>query len=321
MPWLRRSLVVLLLSVLVWQSLKVAFPQQESSLRSHFRASLEELFPQLAKQAKSRFGLIRLHHAAPGKAEVILVHGLDDPGKVWMNLAPVLAAKGYGVSAMEYPNDQPIRQSAKLLRATLQDLARQSFTQVSIVAHSMGGLVSREMLTNPSLACDSVDCQRVGVDKLIMVGTPNNGSQLARFRALGEVREHVSRLISGNAHWLDWIYDGAGEAGVDLVPGSDFLNQLNARTHSTEASMVVIAGVVAKEQIEHLNRMLSTAGGGGFDVVPVLGDMLVSLSSAKLDSVPLYRVSGNHLSIIRNISKSSERIPPAIPLILRLLEE
>jgi len=321
MPWVRRLLFTILLVTLAWQSFKVAFPQQELSIRAQFRTSLESLFPRQAQESKSRFGLIRMHDAAPGKTEVVLVHGLDDPGKVWMNLAPTLSAEGYGVSAMEYPNDQAIRQSAKLLQRALHDLSRQSFTQVSIVAHSMGGLVVREMLTSPSLTCSAIDCQRVRVDKLIMVGTPNHGSQLARLRGLSEVREQLSRLVSGDVGWLDWIFDGAGEAGINLVPNSDFLMQLNARPHAKDTAMAVIAGIVAKEPLDALSELLTANTGDQHHEWPLEGDMLVSLSSAKLVGVPFYRVSGNHLSIIRNVSKNSERIPPAVPLVLRLLKE
>ena len=35
----------------------------------------------------------------------------------------------------------------------------------------------------------------------------------------------------------------------------------------------------------------------------------------------LTRVSGNHLSIIRNLSESSQRVPPALPVIFGLLEQ
>ena len=51
-----------------------------------------------------------------------------------------------------------------------------------------------------------------------------------------------------------------------------------------------------------------------------LGDGLVTLASARLEGVPLVTVSGNHLSMIRNISESNSRIPPAISVILNRLE-
>jgi hypothetical protein len=37
--------------------------------------------------------------------------------------------------------------------------------------------------------------------------------------------------------------------------------------------------------------------------------------------VSLTRVPGNHLSIIRNLSESSQRVPPALPVIFALLDQ
>ena len=50
------------------------------------------------------------------------LHGLDDPGMVWMNLAPALHAAGHGVSVLNYPNDQPVRDSARLIADELQSM-------------------------------------------------------------------------------------------------------------------------------------------------------------------------------------------------------
>ena len=80
----------------------------------------------------------------PDDRTVVLIHGLDDPGKVWMNLGPALARRNFSVWTMRYPNDQPIDKSAELLSAELKKLARAAPGRaVALVAHSMGGLVSR----------------------------------------------------------------------------------------------------------------------------------------------------------------------------------
>ena len=158
-----------------------------------------------------------------------------------------------------------------------------------------------------------------------MVGTPNHGSHLARFRGLGEVREQLSRMMDGEAGWLDGIFDGAGEAGLDLMPGSPFLTGLNGRPAPAGTSMHVIAGVIGKEEAESLEDLLQGSDLAPADplLVPLveqIGDGLVSLASARLEGVPLTRVPGNHLSIIRNLSESSQRVPPALPVISTLLE-
>ena len=318
---------VLAVSLLVvfWQTVRTGFPEHERAARTQVKHAVETIFPEYAEQAKARFGLVRLQQPLPGREDVVLVHGLDDPGLVWMNLAPSLLAAGHGVSILNYPNDQPIHESASLFATELESVAGDSTGPITIVAHSMGGLVSREMLTHPDLACKAPDCSRPRVERLIMVGTPNHGSHLARFRALSEVREQFSRMIDGEGGWLDGFFDGAGEAGLDLMPGSPFLTELNSRPAPAGTSMYVIAGVIGKEEAESLEKLLEGSDMAPADplLVPLveqIGDGLVSLASARLEGVPLTRVPGNHMSIIRNLSESSERIPPALPVISGLLQ-
>ena len=78
-----------------------------------------------------------------------------------------------------------------------------------------------------------------------MVGTPNHGSQLARFRVFAEMRDHLARLTIGEAVWLGAIFDGAGEAKIDLLPGSLFLTELNARPHPEGVDQLIIAGMIS----------------------------------------------------------------------------
>ena len=84
------------------------------------------------------------------------------------------------------------------------------------------------MLTSPKIKYNaSAKNRRVpGVAALIMVGTPNHGSQLARLRVFTEIRDQLARLTKGQANWLAGILDGAGEAKIDLLPGSRFLTEL-----------------------------------------------------------------------------------------------
>ncbi|MCP4693832.1 MAG: acetyltransferase, partial [Desulfobacterales bacterium] len=85
--------------------------------------------------------------------------------------------------------------------------------------------MAREMLTRPDIGYE--EKRRAGrlpaASRLILVGVPNHGSQLARFRVLGEFRDQWMHLFKGEGHWPRWIMDGAGEAKIDLLPGSRFL--------------------------------------------------------------------------------------------------
>lgn len=52
-----------------------------------------------------------------------------------------------------------------------------------------------------------------------------------------------------------------------------------------------------------------------------LGDGLVSVESTRLPGIAHMTVKGTHLSMIRNLTPDSERIPPALPIIIRYLNE
>lgn len=295
------------------------------------RDYLEQGWTQLADDARKRFGVRSVSPYDSSRQNILLVHGLDDPGKVWMNLAPYLDRRGYNVWIVTYPNDQSIRQSADFLFRQLQQLQQNGIGRVTVIAHSMGGLVTREMLTAPKWRCaQNTLCNRPSIPLLIMLGTPNHGSALAHLRGFAEVREQIARVVEGQANLLDPLVDGSGEAGEELIPGSDFLTTLNSRPHPAATRYYVIAGVIGDAQRQSLNAFLHQHFSGQTlgenlgktldDALQQLGDGLVSVDSAKLTGVPLKIVDATHLSMIRNISKSSQRIPPAIPLIERQLE-
>ena len=168
-----------------------------------------------------------------------------------------------------------------------------------------------------------------------MVGTPNHGSELARFRVFTEMRDHLVRLKKGEANWLGVILDGAGEAKIDLLPGSRFLTELNGRPHPEGVDMLIIAGITSPWNENDINRWVGNVrqnvsadqqewvDGLGENMIAMthgLGDGLVTVESARLEGVPLRTVDGTHMSMIRNVTKGSHRIPPAVPIIVDRLK-
>jgi hypothetical protein len=51
-----------------------------------------------------------------------------------------------------------------------------------------------------------------------------------------------------------------------------------------------------------------------------LGDGLVTVESTRLEGVPHRTVDGTHMSMIRNMTTRSKRIPPAVPIIIDQLQ-
>lgn len=182
------------------------------------------------------YGLLLPERFDAGKPLVVLVHGLDCDRANWGGMAECLNSEGYQVAYFTYPSDQPIADSAAFFAKNMQTL-RQAVPDaaVNVLAYSMGGLVTRAYLEGP----DYVG----GIERLIMIGTPNTGSGWSRLRNVLEFQEHYN-LWRHEPRWSpSWmITDGFGEAGRDLKPGSAFLTRLNARPRREGVKYSIICG-------------------------------------------------------------------------------
>lgn len=341
--WLFAAVALVLLFV-VFHVIRSDFREEERMLRTQVRESIQEAFPEAYLKSRKSYGLHTYKtengkpFSRPEEKTVILVHGLDDPGIIWKTLAPVLANQGYSVWLLTYPNDQPIGDSSIFFAEELRRLAsKKGVKQISVVCHSMGGLVTREMLTNTKIGYAEMEKkgQVPQVNQFIMVGTPNHGSSLSLFRIVTEIRDQVVTANNEGYLWLQSIFDGLGEAGIELLPDSVFLRELNERPLPEGCRMLIIAGVMSPPEKDELkllfNKLLQALPGSTQPTVSRIfpavkkiqnevGDGLVSVASARLAGVPFRQVQGTHVSIIRNLGKESERTPPAIPIIVKELE-
>ena len=259
---------------------------------------------------------------APAPNAVLLVHGLDEPGGVWDQLAPALHERGHAVVRFDYRNDQPAAVSGDRLIDALSRLRGAGVGSLRIVAHSKGGLVTRDALTRPGAA------DRPRVPLLIALGTPHTGSPWAGLQAVSEVREHVQRWLESEdmdpARLFAGWHAGLGGARDDLRPGSAYLKDLNARPWPRETRLVDIVAVIgpgaAPAGLDELSGAARRLGDG---LVPA-----DSAASALADEILFVRA--NHRSMIRTIELiewARDRAgaapapePPAIPLILERLD-
>ncbi len=264
---------------------------------------------------------------------VVIIHGLDDPGWHWRDMAPALLDEGHTVLRFEYPNDQAVSDSTDLMAMEFASLRARGVRQADIVAHSMGGLVARDLLTRKAYYHgDGTGGDRFpAVGRLVMIGTPNHGAPMARLRGVAEASELISRWISGRGGWLDALADGAGEAGRDLLPRSEFLRRLNDRPHPEGTAYTIVAGrvsPVSREEVQRILDRLQRLAGDGAPVgltgvsralqamVNGLGDGLVSINSARLEGVTdMVMVEADHMGLIVNVLPSDRR-PPAIAIVL-----
>ena len=141
---------------------------------------------------------------------VLLLHGVLCNAGVWSPMARYLKARGVGpIYALSYGPPLASIETFALQAAAKIDaiLAATGAKQVIIVAHSMGGLVSRTYI------------RRFGSDKvarLITIGTPHRGSLFAHAfpgRSLAQMRPRNAWL----ADLADDQPDGDATAAVPIV--------------------------------------------------------------------------------------------------------
>lgn len=111
----------------------------------------------------------------------LLIHGLASSEQIWSPMRRALIAGGYEVASITYPStEQSLSAHGNVLERVLLNMDKQDFDSVVIVAHSLGGLVTRTALSRPSFTKLPVP-----VTHVVMLGTPNRGATMASwFRPL-----------------------------------------------------------------------------------------------------------------------------------------
>jgi pimeloyl-ACP methyl ester carboxylesterase len=197
----------------------LSLPDRENdSVRRRNRHRLERLLGLQLDTWSSGKGLHIPSKFDPQRQSVLLIHGLESDAAAMTGWRTGLEGRGFQVLIFDYPNDGPLEWSGDRLSIDLKKLAAANAGfRVAIVAHSMGGLVSRYCLETPG---KNPGC----VTDLFLLGTPNQGSWLADGQ---EWLELVLETLPNRLGRWDSIRDGLGEAADDLRPGSLFLTQLN----------------------------------------------------------------------------------------------
>src|SRR5262249_39105683 len=135
---------------------------------------------------------------------------------------------GYPTGALRYSSDQSISDSAALLSQELRRLAHeQPDRKITLLTHSMGGLVARGAIENAALDPGNVS-------QLIMIAPPTHGTSCAYLSLPAELLGHTS---SGRDHSLahlvlTGIENSLSEARNDLKPDSAYLECLNRRSRN-----------------------------------------------------------------------------------------
>ena len=168
---------------------------------------------------KERSGMYALTDYDPNKVPIVFVHGLMSSPATWIQTINALfnipeIRKKYQVFVFAYATGNPILYSAHLLRDALLEMNKKynkdgknrNFNNMIIVAHSMGGLISKTIIQNSKKTfCETFDEKLKGVEKnltpkqrdfitavlefkrlpfvkrMVFVSTPHRGSKIATF--------------------------------------------------------------------------------------------------------------------------------------------
>jgi len=189
---------------------------------------------------------------AVGHHVVVLLHGIWRSKDSFAGLAAALREAGYQVAELNYPSTSwPIEGCALQVERVLNGLPA-TVERVSVVTHSMGGLVARQVLGAPARAGGWRE--RIEVDRLLMLFPPNQGAYKAdawhdHWWYRGLMGPAGQQLTSGVAASLPVpavptgiIAGGRGdqEGRSSIVPGDDDGTVAVARTQLEGAQHVVL---------------------------------------------------------------------------------
>ncbi|KAF2967629.1 hypothetical protein GQX73_g5934 [Xylaria multiplex] len=156
--------------------------------------------PRLGTPIRDEYARIKDHYETP-KLPIVLAHGLLGFAKLhltpgwlppvyyWRGIAEALEANGVHVITTTVPPSGSIEKRAEELARGIADAA--GGRQVNIIAHSMGGLDARYMISHLRPA-------NVTVRSLVTVASPHHGSSFADFlfREIGSDRlPEIYRLL------------------------------------------------------------------------------------------------------------------------------
>ncbi len=199
----------------------IAIPKKNKELGGELNIALGEIVtlddPRFATDAgggglwrpmdflsNNRLGIYFTEPYDPSRIPVLFVYGIGGTPQDWHYFIPHFDRKRYQVWFFHYPSGMRLPRVARAMATGLELLReRYGFRQCDVVAHSMGGLVSRAAID------DTV--QLAGFDfipKFVSISTPWGGHQAAE--------SGIRRLKKPVPSWLD------------VAPESEFLARLYA---------------------------------------------------------------------------------------------
>lgn len=135
-----------------------------------------------------------------GAEKVVLLHGLGRNERAMWLLESALLEAGYDVYNISYPSmHEPPDVLLDIVSAEIDGCCQGPEKVVHFVGHSLGGLLARDYLAQRAPA---------NLGRVVLIGTPNKGSELADIELDAQMEEVLSRWAGPAATALHTGPDG-----------------------------------------------------------------------------------------------------------------
>ena len=162
---------------------------------------------------------------------VIFIHGMNSDGSRWNKLLDQLKKIGFYDNHQVWVFQYNWAESIDINGQDLyKKITERGIQNPIIVAHSMGGLVSRSYIAHGG-----------NIDKLVTFGTPHYGTALADIGA---------RLLGSN-NFSSWIQNSLMPGVADMKDTSSFINDLtsNQKDQENRKKYIVVASVMGSQPV------------------------------------------------------------------------
>ncbi|WP_299076074.1 alpha/beta hydrolase [uncultured Paraglaciecola sp.] len=165
------------------------------------------------------YGFYLLSEWDSNKAPLFLVHGINSSPAIWGDFIKNIDQEKYQIILYHYPSAESLSMTAYYLGEAFIDISQRNRKhKFTIIAHSMGGLVSRGAIqflvykNRPNM-----------IEKFITLSTPWGGDEAAQFAVdTSPVIAPVWKDLTPNSHYLKRIYEQPLPQDIEHILLSSF---------------------------------------------------------------------------------------------------